>query len=449
LAPCKGKICSALKAATIPPIIFLKEFEMTTIIDVFAREVLDSRGFPTVEVEVELECGASGRAIVPSGASTGIHEALELRDVEDKSRYMGKGVLQAVENVNDVIAPEVNGMDAEDQRELDMFMIELDGTENKTNLGANAILGVSLAAARAAADANGQYLYRYIGGMSAHVLPIPMLNVINGGQHADNNLDIQEFMILPQGAPTFREGLRWASETFHTLKKILKSKGLNTAVGDEGGFAPNLQSNEEAIAIIIQAIETAGYRPGQDIAITLDAAASSFYDTEKGIYTLGADGTKLTTPQMVDYLIGLTKKFPIVSIEDGLAEEDWDGFKMLTDKVGDKIMVVGDDLYVTNPRLLAKGIEKGSSNAILIKLNQIGTLTETLDAINMAHANKMTCITSHRSGETEDTTIAHLAVAMNTGFIKTGSMSRSERIAKYNELLRIEESLGDQAKYGK
>jgi enolase len=285
--------------------------------------------------------------------------------------------------------------------------------------------------------------------MSAHVLPIPMLNVINGGQHADNNLDIQEFMILPHGAPTFREGLRWSSETFHTLKKILKSKGLNTAVGDEGGFAPNLQSNEEAIAIIIQAIETAGYRPGQDIAITLDAAASSFYDTEKGIYTLGADGSKLTTPQMVDYLIGLTKKFPVVSIEDGLAEEDWDGFKMLTDKVGDKIMVVGDDLYVTNPRLLAKGIEKGSSNAILIKLNQIGTLTETLDAINMAHANKMTCITSHRSGETEDTTIAHLAVAMNTGFIKTGSMSRSERIAKYNELLRIEESLGDNAKYGK
>lgn len=421
---------------------------MTTIVDVFAREVLDSRGFPTVEVEVELECGSQGRAIVPSGASTGAGEALELRD-GDKDRYMGKGTLKAVDNVNDVIAPEVLGMDAEDQRELDMAMLELDGTENKTNLGANAILGVSVAAARAAADANGQYLYRYIGGMSARVLPIPMLNVINGGQHADNNLDIQEFMILPKGAPSFREGLRWASETFHTLKKILKGKGLNTAVGDEGGFAPNLGSNEEGLAILVQAIEQAGYKPGEDISICLDVAASSFYDEATKLYTLGADGTKLTTPQMVDYLVSLTDKFPIASIEDGLAEFDWEGFKMLTDRVGDRIMTVGDDLYVTNPKLLAKGIENGSSNSILIKLNQIGSLTETLDAINLAHVNKMNAIVSHRSGETEDTTIAHLAVAMNTGFIKTGSMSRSERIAKYNELLRIEESLGDAAQYGK
>jgi len=421
---------------------------MTTIIDVFAREVLDSRGFPTVEVEVELECGAHGRAIVPSGASTGAGEALELRD-GDKARYMGKGTLKAVENVNDIIAPEVVGMDAEDQRELDMFMLELDGTPDKTKLGANAILGVSVAAAHAAADANGQYLYRYIGGMSARTLPVPMLNVINGGQHADNNLDIQEFMILPKGAPNFREGLRWASETFHTLKKILKGKGLNTAVGDEGGFAPNLGSNEEGLAILVQAIEQAGYKPGEEISICLDVASSTFYREETKLYTLGADGTKLTTPEMVDYLVGLTKKFPITSIEDGLAEFDWEGFKLLTDRIGDRVMTVGDDLYVTNPRLLAKGIELGASNSILIKLNQIGSLTETLDAINMAHTNKMKAIVSHRSGETEDVTIAHLAVAMNTGFIKTGSMSRSERIAKYNELLRIEESLGDCAKYGR
>jgi len=421
---------------------------MTTIIDVFAREVLDSRGFPTVEVEVELECGAQGRAIVPSGASTGAGEALELRD-GDKSRYMGKGTLKAVENVNDIIAPEVIGMDAEEQRELDMFMMELDGTPDKTKLGANAILAVSVAAAHAAADANGQSLYRYIGGLSARTLPVPMLNVINGGQHADNNLDIQEFMILPKGAPSFREGLRWASETFHTLKKLLKEQGLNTAVGDEGGFAPNLKSNEEGLAILVQAIEKAGYRPGEDISICLDVASSTFYNEDTKLYTMGADGTKLSTPQMVDYLVGLTKKFPIASIEDGLAEFDWEGFKMLTDRIGDKIMTVGDDLYVTNPKLLAKGIEMGASNSILIKLNQIGTLTETLDAINLAHVNGMNAVVSHRSGETEDVTIAHLAVAMNTGFIKTGSMSRSERIAKYNELLRIEESLGDYGRYGK
>ncbi|HOD08276.1 MAG TPA: phosphopyruvate hydratase [Myxococcota bacterium] len=421
---------------------------MTTIIDVFAREVLDSRGFPTVEVEVELECGAQGRAIVPSGASTGAGEALELRD-GDKSRYMGKGTLKAVENVNDIIAPEVIGMDAEEQRELDMFMMELDGTPDKTKLGANAILAVSVAAAHAAADANGQSLYRYIGGLSARTLPVPMLNVINGGQHADNNLDIQEFMILPKGAPSFREGLRWASETFHTLKKLLKEQGLNTAVGDEGGFAPNLKSNEEGLAILVQAIEKAGYRPGEDISICLDVASSTFYNEDTKLYTMGADGTKLSTPQMVDYLVGLTKKFPIASIEDGLAEFDWEGFKMLTDRIGDKVMTVGDDLYVTNPKLLAKGIEMGASNSILIKLNQIGTLTETLDAINLAHVNGMNAVVSHRSGETEDVTIAHLAVAMNTGFIKTGSMSRSERIAKYNELLRIEESLGDYGRYGK
>lgn len=421
---------------------------MTTIIDVFAREVLDSRGYPTVEVEVELECGAQGRAIVPSGASTGAGEALELRD-GDESRFMGKGTLKAVENVNDIIAPEVIGMDAEEQRELDMFMKELDGTPDKTKLGANAILGVSVAAAHAAADANGQSLYRYIGGLSARTLPVPMLNVINGGQHADNNLDIQEFMILPKGAPSFREGLRWASETFHTLKKLLKAQGLNTAVGDEGGFAPNLTSNEEGLAILVQAIEKAGYKPGKDISICLDVAASSFYSEETKLYTMGADGTKLTTPQMVDYLVGLTKKFPISSIEDGLAEFDWEGFKMLTERIGDKVMTVGDDLYVTNPKLLAKGIEMGASNSILIKLNQIGTLTETLDAINLAHVNRMNAIVSHRSGETEDVTIAHLAVAMNTGFIKTGSMSRSERIAKYNELLRIEEALGDYGCYGK
>ena len=421
---------------------------MTMIIDVFAREVLDSRGFPTVEVEVDLECGATGRAMVPSGASTGAGEALELRD-GDKARYMGKGTQKAVDNVNDIIAPEVIGMDAEEQRELDMYMLELDGTDNKTKLGANAILGVSMAAARAAAEANSQYLYRYIGGMSSRTLPIPMMNVINGGEHADNNLDIQEFMILPKGAPSFREGLRWASETFHTLKKLLKDKGLNTAVGDEGGFAPNLGSNEEGLAILVEAIEKAGYKPGEEISICLDVAASEFYDEKTGIYTLGADGTKLTSAQMVDFLVDLVNKFPIASIEDGLAETDWEGFKLANEKIGDKIMTVGDDLYVTNPKLLAKGIEMDATNSILIKLNQIGTLTETLDAINLAHANKMNAVVSHRSGETEDTFIAHLAVAMNTGFIKTGSMSRSERIAKYNELLRIEETLGDTAKYGK
>jgi enolase len=421
---------------------------MTTIIEVLAREVLDSRGFPTVEVEVTLESGSYGRAIVPSGASTGTHEALELRDTKDKKRFLGKGVLNAVQNVNDIIAPEVIGFDGLEQRALDRFMIELDGTPNKSKLGANAILGVSLATAHAVAAELGLPLWRYLGGARAHVLPVPMMNFLNGGAHADNNLDIQEFMILPVGAPSFREAVRWASETFHTLKKILKSKGLSTSVGDEGGFAPNLKSNDEALALLVEAITEAGYRPGKDIGLAVDAAANEFFDEKKGIYTLKADKSKLTIKQMVDYWAGLVKKYPIVSIEDGFAEDDWEGFALLTKKCGDKIMIVGDDLYVTNPTRLARGIKEGSSNAILIKLNQIGSLTETLDTIAMATAHRMNSIVSHRSGETEDTTIAHLAVAANTGYIKTGSLSRSERIAKYNELMRIEEDLGPSAQYG-
>lgn len=421
---------------------------MSTIIEVLAREVLDSRGFPTVEVEVALESGSFGRAIVPSGASTGTHEALELRDTEDKTRFLGKGVLTAVNNVNEIIAPEVLGMDALDQRALDTLMLELDGTPNKTRLGANAILGVSLATAHAAAEAVDLSLFRYIGGMSAHILPVPMMNFLNGGAHADNNLDIQEFMILPHGAATFREGVRSAAETFHHLKKILKGRGLSTSVGDEGGYAPNLKSNDEAIALLIEAITAAGYVPGKDISIAMDAAASEFYDAEKGLYTLKADGSTLTSAQMVDYWAGLVAKYPIVSIEDGLAEDDWDGFKALTQRCGDRIMTVGDDLFVTNPKRLARGIKEGSANAILIKLNQIGSLTETLDTINLAHAHKMHSIVSHRSGETEDVTIAHLAVALNSGYIKTGSLSRSERIAKYNELMRIEEALEGTAQYG-
>ncbi len=421
---------------------------MSTIVEVLAREVLDSRGFPTVEVEVSLESGSMGRAIVPSGASTGTHEALELRDVDDKTRYMGKGVLTAVENVNEIIGPEVIGLDALDQRGLDALMLSLDGTPNKTKLGANAILGVSMAAAHAAAQATELPLFRYIGGMSAHILPVPMMNVINGGAHADNNLDIQEFMLVPHGAPTFREALRYGAETFHTLKKLLKAAGANTSVGDEGGFAPNLGSNEEAIKLLCQAIEKAGYKPGVDISIAMDPAASEFYDAEKGVYTLKADGSQLTTPQMVDYWADLVARFPIVSIEDGMAEDDWAGFKLQTERMGKQILIVGDDLYVTNPKRLARGIAEGTSNAILIKLNQIGSLTETLDTINMATAAGMRSVVSHRSGETEDVTIAHLAVAMNTGYIKTGSLSRSERIAKYNELLRIEEFLDSSAQYG-
>jgi len=421
---------------------------MSTIIEVLAREVLDSRGFPTVEVEVALESGSMGRAIVPSGASTGTHEALELRDVEDKSRFLGKGVLTAVNNVNEVIAPEVLGMDALDQRALDTLMLELDGTPNKTRLGANAILGVSLAVAHAASEAVDLSLFRYIGGMSAHVLPIPMMNFLNGGAHADNNLDVQEFMVLPVGAPTFREGVRYAAETFHNLKKILKGRGLSTSVGDEGGYAPNLGSNEEALALLVEAIQAAGYVPGKDIALAMDPAASEFYDVEKGLYTLKADKSSLTSAQMVDYWAGLADKYPIVSIEDGMAEDDWEGFKLMTQRLGNRMMIVGDDLFVTNPKRLARGIKEGSANAILIKLNQIGSLTETLDTINMAHCHQMHAVVSHRSGETEDVTIAHLAVAMNTGYIKTGSLSRSERIAKYNELMRIEEALEGTAQYG-
>jgi len=423
------------------------EHDMTTIIGVDAREVLDSRGFPTVEVEVVLEGGSVGSAIVPSGASTGTHEALELRD-NDASRYLGKGVLTAVKNVNDEIAPEVIGLDALDQRALDAAMLKLDHSENKTTLGANAILGVSLAAAHAAAQEVGLSLYRYLGGVSAHVLPVPMMNFLNGGKHADNNLDIQEFMVLPIGAPSFREAVRYAAETFHHLKKILKSKGLSTSVGDEGGYAPNLGSNEEACALLVEAIKAAGYVPGKDLALALDPAASEFYDDAKKIYRLKADNREMTSAQMVDYWAAMVEKFPIVSIEDGMAEDDWDGFCLMTERLGKKIMIVGDDLYVTNPKRLAIGIEKGASNAILIKLNQIGSLTETMDCMAMACAHSMNCVVSHRSGETEDVTIAHLAVATNCGFIKSGSLSRSERIAKYNELIRIEEELGTSACYG-
>ncbi|MBL6974796.1 MAG: phosphopyruvate hydratase [Deltaproteobacteria bacterium] len=420
---------------------------MTTIIEINAREVLDSRGFPTIEVDLLLEGGAQGRAIVPSGASTGSHEALELRD-KDEGRFLGKGVQKAIRNVLDVIAPEVVGHDAMDQRNLDTIMLELDGTPNKTNLGANAILGVSLAAAHAAARAQDLPLYRYIGGMSARVLPLPLMNFLNGGAHADNNLDIQEFMVVPVGADTFAEGVRYASETFHHLKKILKARGLNTAVGDEGGYAPNLKSNVEALELLVEAIGTAGYEPGKDLALAMDAAASEFYDRDKGVYRLKADDSELTSQQLADYYADMVEKFPIISIEDSHDEDDWEGFGALTAKMGQRIMTVGDDLYVTNAQRLMQGIKTGATNAILIKLNQIGSLTETLDTMSLARAHGLRSIVSHRSGETEDTTIAHLAVATNAGYIKTGSLSRSERIAKYNELLRIEESLGTQKKYG-
>ncbi len=420
---------------------------MTTIVNVDAREVLDSRGFPTVEVEVVLEGGSVGRAIVPSGASTGTHEALELRD-KDEKRFLGKGVLTAVDHVNDDIAPEVIGLDALDQRALDEVMLKLDATENKTSMGANAILGVSLATAHAASQEVGLSLYRYLGGASAHVLPVPMMNFLNGGKHADNNLDIQEFMVVPVGAPNFREAVRYAAETFHHLKKILKGKGLSTSVGDEGGYAPHLGSNEEACTLLVEAIRAAGYEPGKDLALALDAAASEFYDDTKKVYRMKADGRELTSAQMVDYWDAMVAKFPIMSIEDSMAEDDWEGFAAMTERLGNQIMIVGDDLYVTNPKRLARGIKAKASNAILIKLNQIGSLTETLDCMAMAHTHSMKCVVSHRSGETEDVTIAHLAVATNCGFIKTGSLSRSERIAKYNELMRIEEDLGTSARYG-
>ncbi len=417
---------------------------MTTIVDVFGREVLDSRGNPTVEVEVILECGVGGSAIVPSGASTGEHEAVELRD-GDKSRYLGKGVTKAVSNVNDIIAEEIIGEDATEQIVIDQILNELDGTENKAKLGANAILGVSLAVAKAAANALELPLYQYIGGVHARTLPVPQMNILNGGSHADNNVDMQEFMIMPAGAANFAESLRMGAETFHSLKAVLKSKGYNTAVGDEGGFAPDLNSNEEALQVIVEAIEKAGYKPGKDIYLALDPASSEFFNTQTNKYVLKSENKELSPAEMVDYYVGLVEKYPIASIEDGMAEDDWDGWKIMTDKLGNKIQLVGDDLFVTNTKRIAKGLELGVCNSVLIKVNQIGTLTETLDAIEMAHKAGYTAVVSHRSGETEDTTIADIVVAANCCQIKSGSASRTDRIAKYNQLLRIEESLGEAA----
>ncbi|OZV12477.1 phosphopyruvate hydratase [Tissierella sp. P1] len=419
---------------------------MSIIVDVYAREVLDSRGNPTVEVEVWTEDGAFGRALVPSGASTGAFEAVELRD-GDKGRFLGKGVMNAVDNVNNIIAEEVIGMDVFEQTAIDKLMIQLDGTPNKGKLGANAILGVSLAVARAAADELGMPLYQYVGGVNAKTLPVPMMNILNGGEHADNNVDIQEFMVMPVGAKSFREALRMGAEIFHNLKSVLKSKGLNTAVGDEGGFAPNLSSNEEALKTIVEAIEKAGYKPGEEIALALDVAATEMYDEEKKVYNLAGEGRILTVDEMINYYEELVNKYPIISIEDGLAEDDWDGWKQLTERLGKKIQLVGDDLFVTNTERLNKGIDLGISNSVLVKLNQIGTLTETLDTIEMAKINGYTAVISHRSGETEDTTIADLAVAMNAGQIKTGAPSRTDRVAKYNQLLRIEDMLGEEAIY--
>ena len=418
---------------------------MTTIIDVHGRQVLDSRGNPTVEVEVHLESGAGGRAIVPSGASTGTREAVELRD-GDPGKYLGKGVTKAVRNVNRVIGPKIIGVDATEQALIDKMMIELDGTENKGKLGANAILGVSLAVARAAAEGCGLPLYRYLGGVGARTLPVPMMNILNGGSHADNNVDIQEFMVMPVGAKSFSEALRMGVETFHHLKKVLKGKGLNTNVGDEGGFAPLLRSNAEAIEVILEAIGKAGYRPGKEIGIALDAAASEF--REKGKYVFRkSDGSKRSADGMVKFYEGLCRQYPIVSVEDGFAEDDWRGWKMFTQAMGKKIQIVGDDVFVTNPKILRKGIEEGIANSVLIKLNQIGTLSETIDAVEMAKRAGWTAVVSHRSGETEDSTIADLVVALNTGQIKTGSASRTDRLAKYNQLLRIEEELGQSARF--
>ena len=419
---------------------------MSYIEEVMAREVLDSRGNPTVEVEVYLDDGSIGRAIVPSGASTGAFEAVELRD-GDSSRYLGKGVLQAVSNVNDIIADEVIGMNPFDQPALDKLLIELDGTPNKGKLGANAILGVSLAVARAAAESLGLPIFQYIGGINGKVLPVPMMNILNGGKHADNNVDIQEFMIMPVGAQSFREALRMCAEVFHNLRAVLKSKGMNTAVGDEGGFAPDLASNADAIANIVEAVEKAGYVPGRDIRIALDVAATEIYDEKEKVYFLAGEGIKKTAAEMVEYYPELCEKYPIISIEDGLAEEDWEGWKLLTERLGDKIQLVGDDLFVTNTERLKKGIEMGVANAILIKVNQIGTLTETLDAIEMAKEAGYTAVVSHRSGESEDTTIADIVVGLNAGQIKTGAPSRTDRVAKYNQLLRIEELLDETAEY--
>ena len=419
---------------------------MTEIQQVVSREILDSRGNPTVEVEVELQCGARGRAAVPSGASTGEHEALELRDGDD-ARYLGKGTLTAVKNVNEILGPKVRGMDALAQRSIDMAMLELDGTETKEKLGANAILGVSLAVAHAGAAALGLPLFRYLGGVNAHVLPVPMMNILNGGEHADNNVDIQEFMIMPFGAPNFREGLRMGAEVFHSLKSVLKEMGLNTSVGDEGGFAPNLESNEQAIEVILQAIEAAGHKPGEDVFIALDVAATELL--QEGKYVLKAEAEpEKDVDAMLAFYSDLVGKYPIRSIEDPFAEDDWEAWKKLTSKIGDKVQIVGDDLYVTNTTRLSKGIKNGSTNSILIKVNQIGSLSETLDAIEMAVTNGFTAVVSHRSGETEDVTISDIVVATNAGQIKTGSLCRTDRVCKYNQLLRIEEQLGETAAYG-
>ena len=418
---------------------------MSSIIEVYGREVLDSRGNPTVEVEVYTAAGGFGRAIVPSGASTGAYEAIELRDGDD--RYMGKGVENAVAHVNEVIAQEILDYDVLDQLGIDEALLDLDGTENKANLGANAILGVSLAVAKAAADESGLPLYQYIGGVGARTLPVPMMNILNGGEHADNNVDIQEFMIMPVGAESFKEGLRMGAEVYHHLKKVIKSKGLSTGVGDEGGFAPDLKSNVEALELIVEAVKEADLVPGEDIVFALDVAASEMYDKDKKVYVLKGEGKELTAEEMVAWYEDITSRFPVKSIEDGLDEDDWEGWKMLTERLGEKIQLVGDDLFVTNVKRLARGIEEGVGNSILIKLNQIGSLSETIDAVNMAHRASMTAIISHRSGETEDATIADLAVALNTGQIKTGAPARTDRVAKYNQLLRIEDELGELARY--
>ncbi len=417
---------------------------MTAIIDIHGREILDSRGNPTVEVDVLLDDGSFGRAAVPSGASTGAHEAVELRD-GDKNRYLGKGVLNAVDAVNNEIAEAILGLDAEDQRDIDLAMIALDGTENKAQLGANAILGTSLAVAKAAANARGLPLYSYIGGVSSHVLPVPMMNIINGGEHADNPIDFQEFMIMPVGAESLAEAVRWGAEIFHTLKKGLHDKGLSTSVGDEGGFAPALASTRAALDFIMQSIETAGFKPGEDIALALDCASTEFF--ADGRYDMAGEGLSLSGEEMADYLADLCNTYPIRSIEDGMAEDDFAGWKALTDKIGRKVQLVGDDLFVTNPRRLSMGIGEGLANSLLVKVNQIGTLTETLEAVDIAHRAGYTAVMSHRSGETEDSTIADLAVATNCGQIKTGSLARSDRLAKYNQLIRIEEELGDGARY--
>lgn len=417
---------------------------MTTITDIFAREIMDSRGNPTVEVDVVLEDGTIGRASVPSGASTGIYEAVELRD-GDKDRYMGKGVQQAVENVNSVIAPEIVGFDALDQVAIDKTMIELDGTPNKGKLGANAILGVSMAVAKAAANALQVPLYQYLGGFNAKQLPVPMMNILNGGAHADNNVDIQEFMVMPVGATSFAEALRTCAEIYHNLKKVLKDRGLNTAIGDEGGFAPNLESNEQAIQVIIEAIEKAGYKPGEQVRIAMDVASSELF--KDGKYNLAGEGKVFTPAEMVDFYAALVEKYPIISIEDGMAEDDWEGWALITKRLGGKVQLVGDDLFVTNTERLSRGIKAGTANSILVKVNQIGSLTETFDAIEMAKRAGYTAIISHRSGETEDATIADIAVAVNAGQIKTGAPARTDRVAKYNQLLRIEEELGDTAQY--